>query len=46
VRKLDELRRAQKETIGLNTAAKGIGTSKGVRVSGSIITISPPNQSA
>jgi hypothetical protein len=45
-RKLDELRRAQKETIGLNTAAKGIGTSKGVRVSGSIITISPPNQSA
>jgi hypothetical protein len=45
-RKLDELRRAQKETIRLNTAAKGIGTSKGVRVSGSIITISPPNQSA
>jgi hypothetical protein len=31
-RKLDELRRAQKETIGLNTGAKGIGTSKGVRV--------------
>ena len=31
-RRLDQLRQAQKETIGLNTGAKGIGTSKGVRV--------------
>jgi hypothetical protein len=31
IRKLDELRRAQKETVGLNTGAKGIGK-KGVRV--------------
>jgi hypothetical protein len=31
-RKLDGLRRAQKETIGLNTGAKGIGTSNEVRV--------------
>jgi hypothetical protein len=33
IRKLDELRRAQKETVGLNTGAKGIGKkAKGVRV--------------
>ena len=28
-RRLGQLRQAQKETIGLNTGAKGIGTSKG-----------------